>query len=172
MSSDLAARFRGVATGLLTATLAIAAHGAGGGALPGGAAATLLAILAATVGAVAATLKHAGQTRVLLGLLSAGQLAGHLMLGAVGHHHSSAPPAAVMLAAHLGAIVVGAALVAAADRLWRAVSRAVQAIVFVVLAPVAAVAAGPVRRAEQPMRSVLLLAASVSHRGPPVGFAN
>ncbi|WP_157861373.1 hypothetical protein [Mycolicibacterium elephantis] len=34
---------------------------------------------------------------------------------------------------------------------------------------VAATTVAAVRRAEQPLRSALLLAASVSHRGPPVG---
>jgi hypothetical protein len=170
--SHPAARIRGVATGLLTAALAVAAHTVGGGAPPTGAAAVQLAVLAATVGALAAILTRATQARVLVGLLAAGQLLGHLMLGAVGHHHtvSAAPPAAAMLAAHLAAITVGAGLIAAGDRLWRAVSRAVRAVVRVVCPPVGVVAVVAARRADQPLRSALLLAASVSHRGPPVGF--
>jgi hypothetical protein len=166
------ARGRGIATGLLTAALAVAAHGVGGGAPPAGAAAALLAVLAATVGALAATTPHARKPVVLVGLLGAGQLVGHLVLGAAGHHHDvpTAPPAAAMLAAHALAIGVGALLIAAGDRLWHALSRAVRAAVRQV-APVAATPAIAVRRAEQPLRSALLLAASVSHRGPPVSLA-
>lgn len=165
-------RMRGVATGLLTAALAVAAHGVGGGGLPRGAATALLAVLAATVGALAATVPGAGRSPGLFGLIAVGQLLGHLMLSAAGHHHSesSAPPAVAMLVAHLLAIVVGAALIAAGDRLWRALSRAVRAAVRVVC-PVAARPAPAVHRADQPLRSTLLLAASVSHRGPPVSLA-
>ncbi len=165
-------RVRGVATGLLTAALALAAHGAGGGALPTGAATALLAILAATAGALAASIPRAGSARILLSLLAVGQLLSHLMLNVVGHHHtvSAAPPAAVMFAAHVVAVGVGAALIGVGEHLWRALSRAVRVVVCVVCA----VAVRPVtvaRRADQPLRSALLLAASVSHRGPPVSLA-
>jgi hypothetical protein len=165
-------RMRGVATGMLTAALAAAAHGVGGGGLPRGAATALLAVLAAAIGALAATVPRAKRIPTLFGLLAVGQLLGHLMLSAAGHHHpeSTAPPAAAMLAAHLLAIVVGAALIVAGDRLWRALSRAVRAAVRMVC-PVAARPAPAVRRADQPLRSALLLAASVSHRGPPVSLA-
>jgi len=165
-------RVRGVATGLLTAALAVAAHGAGGGVLPYGAAMSLLAVLAATAGALATAIPDAGSPRRLLSLLAVSQLLGHLLLSTAGHHHaaSSAPPAAAMLAAHLLAIVAGATLIAVGERLWRALSRAVRAVVPIgctVVARPMAVA----RRADQPMRSALLLAASVSHRGPPVSLA-
>ena len=94
------------------------------------------------------------------------------MLSSAGHHHagSSAPPAAAMLAAHLLAIVAGAILIAVGERLWRALSRAVRAVVRVDCA-VAARPTTVARRADQPLRSALLLAASVSHRGPPVSLA-
>jgi hypothetical protein len=163
-------RMRGVATGLLTAALAVAAHGVGGGGLPTGAATVLLALLAATVGALATTAPRG--PFVLFGLLTVGQLLGHLMLRAAGHPHadSSAPPAIAMLAAHLLAIFVGAALITAGDRLWHALSRAVRAAVRMVC-PVAARPVPATRRADQPLRSALLLAASMSHRGPPVSRA-
>ena len=108
---------RGVAAGLLTAALAVAAHGVGGGGVPPGATTALLAVLAATVGASATTAPRAGRPSALFGLLAGGQLLGHLVLSAAGHHHaeSSAPPAAAMLAAHLLAIVVGAALITTGD---------------------------------------------------------
>jgi hypothetical protein len=168
-----AARLRGTATGLLTAALAVAAHGVGGAAPPTGAATAQLAVLAATVGALAGTIRQATDTRVLLGLLAAGQLVGHLLLSVVGHRHApiSAPPGAAMLTAHLVAIATGAALIAAVDRLCRAVSRAVRAVVRIVCPSVAAAPFAATISADQPLRSALLLAASVSHRGPPVSLA-
>jgi hypothetical protein len=169
-----AARLRGTAAGLLTAALAVAAHGVGSGAPPSGAATAQLAVLAATVGALAGTIRHATDARVLLGLLATGQLLGHLLLGAIGHSHApnTAPPAAVMLGAHVVAIAAGAVLIAAVDRLCRAVSRAVQAAVRIVCAPVSPAPVVATHAADQPLRSALLLAASVSHRGPPVSFAS
>jgi hypothetical protein len=44
----------------------------------------------------------------------------------------------------------------------------VRAAVRIVATPVAVAPAAPVDEADQPLRSALLLAASVSHRGPPV----
>jgi hypothetical protein len=73
-----------------------------------------------------------------------------------------------MLAAHLMAIGAGALLIAASDRLCRAVCHAVRAAVRIVATPVDVAPAVPVGEADQPLRSALLLAASVSHRGPPV----
>jgi hypothetical protein len=170
--SGAAARLRGGATGLVTAALAVAAHGVGGGTAPTGAAAVQLTLLAATIGTLAATIAHAARARVLVGLLAVGQLIGHVMLSAVEHHHtlSPAPPAGAMLAAHLLAIVAGAVLIAAGDRLCRAVSRAARAVVRMVCPPVAVAGVVPARRADHPLRSALLLAASMSHRGPPVGI--
>jgi hypothetical protein len=168
-----AARLRSTAAGLLTAALAVAAHGVGSGAPPTGAATAQLAVLAATVGALAGTIRHATDARVLVGLLAAGQLIGHVMLSAVGHIHASAtaPPGAAMLTAHVVAIAIGALLIAAGDRLARAVSRAVRAAVRIVCPPMAAAPATATGTADQPLRSALLLAASVSHRGPPVSLA-
>jgi len=160
-----------MAAGLLTAALAVTAHGVGSGAVPTGAAAAQVAVLAATVGALAASLR-AADARVLVGLLAVGQLIGHVVLGAVSHHTpSTAPPAAVMLTAHVAAVAIGAVLIAAGDRLCRAVSRAVQAAVRVISQPVVVAPVVAVRHADQPLRSALLLAASVSHRGPPVRLA-
>jgi hypothetical protein len=165
-----AARLRGTAAGLLTAALAVAAHSVGSGAPPTGAVVAQLAVLAATVGALAATIGRTADARILLGLLAGGQLCGHVILSAVGHSHTatSAPPAAVMLAAHVVAVGAGAVLIAACDRLCRAVSRAVRAAVRIVAEPVTVAPVSVIGQADQPMRSRLLLAASVSHRGPPV----
>ncbi|MFG1934523.1 hypothetical protein ACGFK1_28365 [Mycobacterium sp. NPDC048908] len=169
-TGDPAARLRGSTAGLLTAALAVAAHSVGAGAVPTGAAVGLLAVLAGTVGALGATIARAADVRVLLGLLAAGQLCGHIVLGAVGHSHAAAaaPPAAVMLAAHAAAIVGGALLIAASDRLCRAVSRVVRAAVRTVVGSITVAPVVVVDDADQPLRSALLLAASMSHRGPPV----
>lgn len=167
-----AAPLRGSAAGLLTAALAVAAHGVAGG-VPTGAGIAQLAVLAATVGALATTIVRAADARVLLALLAAGQLLGHVMLDGTGHAHASsaAPPAAAMLVAHLAAIAAGAVLIAAGDRLCRAVSRAVRAAVRSICLPPAARPVVAMGSADQPLRSALLLAASLSHRGPPVSLA-
>jgi hypothetical protein len=167
-----ATRLRGVSAGLLTATLVVAAHAVAGGALSG-AGIALIAVLAASVGAVAASTEGTTDVWPLLTLLTVGQLLGHLVLSVVGHTHSavSAPPAAAMLAAHAAALMVGAALIAAADRLSRAVSTAMGGCVRTPSRPPATAAAAPVVAGDQPMRSAQLLAASVSHRGPPVSLA-
>ncbi|HXO50033.1 MAG TPA: hypothetical protein VN888_03180 [Mycobacterium sp.] len=169
-TANPAARLRGAAAGLLTGALAVAAHAMGSGVAPTGAVIAQLAVLAATVGALAATIARAADARVLLGLLAVGQLCGHVMLGAVGHSHAvtTAPRGAAMLAAHVVAVGAGALLIAASDRLCRAFSRAVRAAVRIVAAPVAVAPAVKIDEADQPLRSALLLAASVSHRGPPV----
>lgn len=168
-TANPAARLRGTAAGLLTATLAVAAHSVGSGAPPTGAVVAQLAVLAATIGALAATIARAADATVLLGLLAAGQLCGHIILSAVGHHHAPSPvPPAAMLAAHVVAVGAGALLIAASERLYRAVSRAVRAAVRIVASPVAFAPVVVVGQADQPLRSALLLAASMSHRGPPV----
>jgi hypothetical protein len=159
--------------GLLTAALAVAAHGAASGTPPSGAAAAQLAVVAGTVAALAATMARAADPWVLLGLLASGQLVGHVMLDAVGHAHApaTAPPGAVMLIAHLIAVAAGAALIAAGDRLWGALSRAVRAALADVMPPPADTAAVAVRQPDQPLRFMALLDASMSHRGPPVSLA-
>jgi hypothetical protein len=161
-----------MAAGLLTAALAVAAHGAASSDAPTGGAVVLLAVLAATVGGLAATIARTADVRVLLALLTAGQLVGHVMLSVAGHSHgAAASPAPAMVVAHAVAVGAGAMLIAAGDRLCRAVSRTVEVAVRAVVAPIpdrpVVVTAG----ADQPLRSALLLSASVSHRGPPVSCA-
>ncbi|WP_206428485.1 hypothetical protein [Mycolicibacterium stellerae] len=168
LPATTAARLRGIASGLLTAALAVAAHGAGDGAAPSGTAVVLLAVLAATMGGLAATISRTADVRVLLGLLASGQLIGHLLLATAGHSHGepeSITPA--MLAGHALAVIVGALLIAAGDRLCRAVSRVATVAARAVVTPIPSRQAVVVG-ADQPLRSALLLAASVSHRGPPV----
>ncbi|MGE0219233.1 hypothetical protein [Mycolicibacterium sp.] len=160
--SDARAPLRGTATGLLTAALAVAAHGVAGGGAPSGASVVQLLVIAATVGALASVLT--GGLGVLLGLLGAGQLISHVSLGAVGHAH--APAGAAMLAAHVFAVALGALLICAGDRLCGAVSRVLTATAAAVTVPVCA--PRPVlTTADQPLHWMLLLTASMSHRGPP-----
>jgi len=166
---DPAAHWRGAAAAVLTAALAVGAHGVAGGGRPQGAGVALLVVLAGTVGAVAATSRRPPGRVTLLAILASGQLVGHLVLAAAGHHHAvaSGPPPAAMLAAHGLAIMAGAGLIAGADRLFRALSTAVRAVAGL-SDPLAAAAGAPVVAGDQPRQSMLLLAASVSHRGPPV----
>lgn len=168
-ASGPADRVRGMATGLLTAALAMAAHGTGGGVLPNGATMALLAVLASTAGAVAVTIPRTNARHCLLAVLAVGQLLAHVLLNAAGHHHASTFTVA-MIAAHVLAVVAGAALIGAGDQLWRALSCAVRAAVRIV-ARVTVRPTAVIHRADQPPRSALLLAASVSHRGPPVSLA-
>ena len=156
----------------MTAALSVAAHAAAGGGLPSGAATILLALLAITVGVLVASIRDAADVTILAGLLAVGQLLGHVVLGAGGHEHAAAgAPWGLMLAAHVAAVTIAATLIAAGGHLCAAMSR--------VLRVASAPMPGPVtvlpRRivgADQPLRSALQLAASMSHRGPPVGFAH
>lgn len=163
--TDPAAPLRGPAAGLLTAALAVAAHGVASGTPPAGAVAIQFALLAATVGALASTIRRADDARVLLALLGTGQFLGHVMLSAAGHDHA---PTAPMVAAHLAAVAAGAVLIAASDRLCAALSRAVRVVAWMACPTVAPPSAVAPRSADQPRHSARLLAASVSHRGPPV----
>lgn len=170
LSRDPAAALRGSAAGLLTAALTVAAHGVASGAPPTGSIIVALTVLAATIGALATTLTRAADARVLLGLLAAGQLLGHLTLSTTGHSHAPAGTSpAPMLAAHVIAVVVGAVLIAASGRLCAAVSRVLRVAVRMTPGPVLVGGTVALRGADHPLRSMLLLAASVSHRGPPDG---
>jgi hypothetical protein len=167
--TDPAARLRGTSVGVLTAALAVAAHGAAGGGWPAGAVTAQLALLAVTLGAVASTMRAANRAWALVGLLGAGQVLAHVLLAIDGHTHGSHPlPGALMLAAHLVAVTVGALLIAGGARFCAALSRVVRAVTRHV-SPLPAVTAHVVaRNADQPLQSARLLATSVSHRGPPV----
>ncbi len=166
-----AARWRGVSAGLLTAALTVAAHGAADGAAPSGAAVVLLVVLAATAGGLATTIPRAADVPVLACLLAGSQVVGHLMFSAAGHSHGeAASPAPAMLVAHATAVVAGAMLIASGGRLCAAVSRVAEVAVRMVIAPIPGRPL-TIAEADQPLRSALLLAASMSHRGPPVSHA-
>ncbi|MEW2479735.1 hypothetical protein ACPCIR_29740 [Mycobacterium sp. NPDC051198] len=165
---DTAAPLRGTAVGALTAALAIAAHGVAGGGLPDGAVAAQLLVLSVTLGALAATLAAANRTAVLWSLLGTGQLLAHALLATAGHAHG-AQPGLAMFGAHLAAVSLGAGLIACGARLSAAVSRVVRVMVCNGGVVPGSAPGGTARSADQPLHSARLLAASVSHRGPPVG---
>ncbi|MCK0176212.1 hypothetical protein [Mycolicibacterium sp. F2034L] len=167
---DPAALLRGVAAAGFTAPLAMAAHAAADGGPSGGPATTGLAVVAATVGALAATLRRADRMPVLIALLGAGQLVGHAVLAASGHGHGGAAVSPAMLVAHTAAVALGATLIAAGGRLCAALSRAVRVAVRLSGPP----PAGPpavrwVRHAHRSLQILRMFAGPVSHRGPPVG---
>lgn len=158
------ALLRGGAVGALTAALSLAAHGAAAGTPPAGAAVAQLLVLAGALAALAASTR-AGLWPVVA-VLSVGQALGHQLLSIGMHTHAQVDPAA-MLVAHLAAALAGAVLICAGERFCAALSRTVAAITGPAVLRVTPVAL--TYRAEgQPLHSVSLLRASISHRGPPV----
>src|ERR1700757_3122261 len=165
---DPGARWRAASAALLTAALAISGHALAAHAVPSGTAVALLTVLAATVGVMAGTSPR-GRAG-LAAMLTAGQVVGHLVLATGDHvHGSDGLPALAMLCAHAVAVVVGALLLAAADRLCAALSTAVRALIGHLPLPVGG-APSSATVSDQPLQSMLLLVASVSHRGPPVSL--
>ena len=163
-----------MATAALTATLAVAAHAAAGGPTPSGAGAAIVGVMAITLGALATAIPQAASWPGLLALLASGQVFGHVLLGSAGHQHSATTGhhSAVMTAAHVVAVIVGAALIAAAGRLGEALSRAVRAAIAPSACPSDRAPARGIRRRRPTASLRLQLAASVSHRGPPVRLAS
>jgi hypothetical protein len=72
-----------------------------------------------------------------------------------------------MLLTHAAAVLVGATLVSACERLGAALSRVLRRCVHLACTPSDIRAATAVRLDGQPWQHVLLLAASISDRGPP-----
>ncbi|CAN5401856.1 hypothetical protein BH10ACT9_BH10ACT9_23300 [soil metagenome] len=167
MSLRSPAAFRALTTSAFTGALAVAAHAVAGGGWPTGGAAVLLASVAAVVGLIASADRAAG-TPNLVALLAAGQLAGHLSLAIAGHLHdeTSGLPTTLMLLTHAVAVLVGAALVSGCERLGSALSRVVRRCVRLACTPSDGRATA-VRLDGHPWQHVLLIAASISHRGPP-----
>jgi hypothetical protein len=164
--SKAPARLRGTAAGLLTAALTLAAHSLGGGHLLVGATTLQLAVVAGIVGTLATSLS--GGVRGLAALLALGQTAGHAVLAAHGDHTGTGAPTWVMIAAHGAATVLAASLISLGDRLCRTLSRAVRGAAPCPPTPVSAAQTVALWAADQPMRAALVLASSISHRGPPV----
>lgn len=131
-----------------------------------GAALALLLLLSAGVGGLAGSVRRAGEPVVLVATLALGQVLGHVVLAAAGHVHGGSPDSA-MLSAHLLAVVAGGLLLAGAERLYRTLSSVLQA-------PGGRPSHRPMvrqprrpARADHPLQSRLIVAVSISHRGPP-----
>ncbi|GLP73162.1 hypothetical protein TUM20983_02720 [Mycobacterium antarcticum] len=153
--------------------MAVAAHGVGGGGLPSGSAAAMLALVSITLGALVTTLGNTTDVKLLVAVLAVGQVLDHVLLGAAGHSHPSAiqAPLGPMMAAHLVAIAFGAVLITMGERLCAALSRVLIRALRAARRPVGAQTAIVVASADQPRQSMRLLSASLSHRGPPVSLA-
>ncbi|MGY4099606.1 hypothetical protein ACW2Q0_08600 [Nocardia sp. R16R-3T] len=121
-------RVRGSLTGILCGVLAVAAHGFEGE-LPHSAALALLLLISGAVGAVVGSSAGRGRVR-LFAALGAGQLLMHSALCVDAdpmHAHAAAEGVGVagevMLAAHVGATVLCALIIAAVERVYVTVSR-------------------------------------------------
>ncbi|MGV9674454.1 hypothetical protein ACWDSJ_04165 [Nocardia sp. NPDC003482] len=136
------AALRGQVVGAMVAGLAVAAHGAGGGGVPGSAGVGLLLVAAAGIGALAGQVRSVagpGGRLKLLGALAAGQLAGHEALSGLAHEHGSdsaattfggqALPGGAMIGAHALATLGCALLIVLAERLYALVAQAFRAAV-------------------------------------------
>jgi hypothetical protein len=168
MSSSAVANLRGVTVGAFTGALALAAHGFADGMAPSGGTVALLFVVAAAFGAVVTRWDRTAHAPVLMGVLGLGQLVGHLTLSACGGM-SLAKPSSLMLAAHVVAIVCGALLVAVSERLYTALSSAIRKAKRAAVGPLTPGVLLIAARNDPPQQRVRLMAASISHRGPPVG---
>ncbi|MGQ4598835.1 hypothetical protein [Nocardia sp. R6R-6] len=133
-----AGRLRGGLVGALVATLAVAAHGAAGGGVPDTTELTLLLLIAIATGS-AAGMVSTRPGPALVGLLGAGQLAGHAELsgssafdharhGITGATTVSILPAGWMLFAHVIATLGCAVLIVLAGRLYTVASGVLRAL--------------------------------------------
>ncbi len=162
-----ATHVRGVIVGLFTGALAMAAHGFADHMVPSGGMLALLAVISAAFGAAVTTWQQTAQPHVLIGVLALGQLVGHLALSAGGAMPGT-QSAPLMLAAHLAAVLAAAVLVTTAERLYLTLSSVIGRCTTVPTAPTAPSAPAGAVRSDPPQQRVLLMAASISHRGPPV----
>jgi hypothetical protein len=121
-----AARWRGGFVAACSATLAIAAHGYGGGMPPSGGPLVLLVLGAVLTGVAAGTRTAALSIPLVALYLVAGQAAGHLILNFASAHAHTVVVSPRMLVAHLIAAVLCAALICAAERLGAAVANRVR----------------------------------------------
>ncbi|WP_280402621.1 hypothetical protein [Nocardia carnea] len=143
------AQLRGCVVGVATGALAVAAHGAAGGGYPTSTGAAFLLLTALVTGWASGSVgpgmrsafahRAAAPVVAVLGPLAAGQFAGHWALtGLTGHHAgadtaigeslSGGPFGAAMFAAHLLAVLLCALVIVAAERLYRAASAVVRAL--------------------------------------------
>ncbi|MDH6282289.1 hypothetical protein [Prescottella agglutinans] len=164
------AALRGGAVGATTATLAVAAHGIGGGGLPDSATLTLLLAACAGVGAAVGGVPVLSRSLwALLAALAAGQSVGHLALTlAPDAHVHSGVPALAMLAAHAAATVVCAALILTAERLYGPITAVLRAALEPPVLGVDPARSLRPRPLDRRAPRLTVLAAGLSRRGPPV----
>lgn len=164
-----AATLRGCAVGALTAALAVAGHGYGGGGYPTSAALTLLVLCCGGVGALAGSLT--ASRAALVATLAGGQVLGHLVLSAtLPHPHADLGARGTsMLAAHAVATAVCGVLILAAEKLYGPITRALR-VLFRGPAPATARSTGrPVPFCPVTF-SHLRLDHVISRRGPPAAI--
>ncbi|GAA4484719.1 hypothetical protein GCM10023094_38440 [Rhodococcus olei] len=168
------ATLRGGAVGALTAALAVAGHGIGGGGYPTSAALTLLVLCCGGVGALAGGLAVSprGSRAALVSTLIAGQVVGHFALSTtLPHQHAEVGTRGLsMLASHAAATAVCAALILAAEKLYGPVTRALRVVLHAPSPVVTATAALPFTSAPDPHRR-RVLDHILSRRGPPAAYA-
>ncbi|WP_137722805.1 hypothetical protein [Prescottella subtropica] len=162
------AALRGGAVGATVASLAVAAHGVGGGGWPDATGLTLLLAVAVAVGALTGGAPVFARSRwALLAALAGGQAAGHLSLTITsGTHAHDGVPATVMVAAHAVAALVCALLISTAERLHGPITRVLRA-VFAPPTPTPPTPSRvPIPWDPHPIR-LPVLASGWSRRGPP-----
>ncbi len=138
--SDRTDWLRGGLTGVLTAAVAIAAHGSAGGGLPGSTGATLLLLAAGVIGVLASNLPRATSRIALPALMAVGQPVCHVALSGLAHGGHGAEPGGfasgsaelvsdgAMAAAHMVAAIACALLILTAERLYGLVSQAIRVV--------------------------------------------
>ncbi len=157
---------RSAAAGLLTAALSLAAHATGGGHLAVGPALVGLLLVGVTVGVTAAAMPRTPNAAALALLLTVGQVIGHALF-AVGHPHAGAASHGPMLAAHAAAVLVGALLISVGEQLCRMLVRVARCTAAPAIAAEFATPPSLFTSGDHPLFAELLLATSMSHRGPP-----
>ncbi|MEV0356064.1 hypothetical protein AB0H71_08365 [Nocardia sp. NPDC050697] len=162
------AGLRGPVVGGLVAALGVAAHGAAGGGLPGGADFALLQAVSVLTGAVAVLARQRGRFADAVGLLAVlagGQYATHLLLAAH-EHNASTTSTTLMAGAHAAATVLVALAIPAAERFAALAARTLRALLGPVRAMPLTSLAGfpgtPLLRAAGPL-------GAIGPRAPPVG---
>ncbi|MFI5720159.1 hypothetical protein [Nocardia sp. NPDC051750] len=170
-----AARVRGAVAGLISGTVAVAAHGwAAPTAVPDSTAIMLLGATSAVLGALVAGLRPLRTGAAgLTAALAAGQLLGHICLGwGSGHlHHGDLQLTPAMIAAHISAAWAAGLLVRGAEAAYRGAAAALARVIP--LLPRIPAVAGPVSlRIAHRDRAIprIIVVASGGTRAPPVAL--
>ncbi|MEU6562771.1 hypothetical protein [Nocardia nova] len=171
-TADPAMRLRGSCVAAASATVSIAAHALAGGTVSPGSTALMLLLASSCVIGCLAAYSRTGIVR-LMGLLTVGQMSGHIALSAGSHCHG-ALFTTPMLVAHAVAVVAGAILIRGAETtLLRAVSRIRRAVrqLCQILGFTSAPVFASFPEVVAPRRR-LVAASGTGRRGPPVGWGS